>query len=87
LRHACLPQAVRTTTLAEIATGIPEHGAVCEPDRAAAIRRAIAAARPGDCVLVAGKGHEDYQEIGELRTPFSDAAVAREALAAWGDAR
>jgi UDP-N-acetylmuramoyl-L-alanyl-D-glutamate--2,6-diaminopimelate ligase len=73
--------------IAEIATGIPEHGAVCEPDRAAAIRRAIAAARPGDCVLVAGKGHEDYQEIGGLRTPFSDAAVAREALAAWGDAR
>jgi UDP-N-acetylmuramoyl-L-alanyl-D-glutamate--2,6-diaminopimelate ligase len=51
-----------------------------EPDRRAAIRRAVAEARRGDVVLIAGKGHEAYQEIGAVRQPFSDAAVAREAL-------
>jgi UDP-N-acetylmuramoyl-L-alanyl-D-glutamate--2,6-diaminopimelate ligase len=52
-----------------------------EPDRRAAILRAVAGARRGDIVLVAGKGHETYQEIRGARQPFSDAAVAREALA------
>ena len=51
-----------------------------EPDRRGAIRHAIATARRGDIVLVAGKGHEDYQEVRGVRRPFSDAAVAREAL-------
>ncbi len=52
-----------------------------EPDRRAAILRAVAEARRGDIVLIAGKGHEAYQEIRGVRHPFSDAAVAREALA------
>ena len=51
-------------------------------DRAEAIRAALAAAAPGDAVLIAGKGHEDYQLIGRERLPFSDAAVARRALEA-----
>ncbi|WP_439136252.1 hypothetical protein, partial [Pseudomaricurvus sp.] len=34
----------------------------------------------GDCVVIAGKGHEDYQQIGVKKLPFSDAAVARVAL-------
>ena len=51
-----------------------------EIDRAAAIRQAVQAACSGDVVLVAGKGHEDYQEISGVRTPFSDAAVAQAAL-------
>ena len=51
-----------------------------EPDRAAAIELAIAEARPGDMVLVAGKGHEDYQQIGDRKLPFSDAEVARRVL-------
>jgi len=72
--------------IAEIATGIPEHGATCEPDRGVAIRCAIGAARPGDCVLIAGKGHEGYQEANGVRTPFSDVEAAREALAALGGA-
>jgi UDP-N-acetylmuramoyl-L-alanyl-D-glutamate--2,6-diaminopimelate ligase len=52
-----------------------------EPDRRAAIERAVAEARRGDIVLIAGKGHEIYQEVSGTRHPFSDAAVAQEALA------
>ena len=51
-----------------------------EADRAAAITRAISQAKVGDVVLLAGKGHEDYQEIDGVRLPFSDAEVARRAL-------
>jgi UDP-N-acetylmuramoyl-L-alanyl-D-glutamate--2,6-diaminopimelate ligase len=51
------------------------------PDRREAIRAAIAAAGPGDIVLLAGKGHEDTQTIGDAVLPFSDAAVAAEELA------
>ncbi len=50
-------------------------------DRRAAIERAIAEAEPGDAVVVAGKGHEREQVIGDARLPFEDRAVAREALA------
>jgi UDP-N-acetylmuramoyl-L-alanyl-D-glutamate--2,6-diaminopimelate ligase len=53
-----------------------------EADRGQAVRRAVAEARRGDIVLLAGKGHEDYQEIRGVRLPFSDAVAAREALAA-----
>ncbi|MBE0612653.1 MAG: UDP-N-acetylmuramoyl-L-alanyl-D-glutamate--2,6-diaminopimelate ligase [Burkholderiales bacterium] len=52
-------------------------------DRREAIAAAIAAAAAGDVVLIAGKGHEDYQELEGRRIPFSDVAVAAEALAAW----
>ena len=51
-----------------------------EPDRAAAIHRAIAVAEPADIVLIAGKGHENYQEIQGVKHPFSDYAVAQQAL-------
>jgi UDP-N-acetylmuramoyl-L-alanyl-D-glutamate--2,6-diaminopimelate ligase len=50
-------------------------------DRRLAIERAIALARPDDVVVLAGKGHEKYQVIGEKEVPFDDADVAREALA------
>ena len=50
------------------------------PDRRAAIRAAVALARPGDLVLVAGKGHETYQEIKGVKTPFDDREELRAAL-------
>jgi UDP-N-acetylmuramoyl-L-alanyl-D-glutamate--2,6-diaminopimelate ligase len=56
-------------------------------DRRAAIERALRDARPGDTVLIAGKGHETGQEIGESVLPFDDRQVAREVLGAlspWG---
>ena len=51
-------------------------------DRRAAINRAIAEAQSGDVVLIAGKGHEDYQIIGTETVHFDDKEVARAALAA-----
>lgn len=56
------------------------QGFQVEPDRAVAINQAIASAQPGDIVLVAGKGHENYQEIQGVKHPFSDHAVAQLAL-------
>ncbi|WP_313073179.1 UDP-N-acetylmuramoyl-L-alanyl-D-glutamate--2,6-diaminopimelate ligase [Melaminivora sp.] len=52
-----------------------------EADRAAAIAQVVAAADARDVVLIAGKGHEDYQETAGVRLPFSDAEHARAALA------
>ena len=49
-------------------------------DRRAAISTALASARPGDTVLIAGKGHETYQEFGDCVVPFDDRAVARDLL-------
>jgi UDP-N-acetylmuramoyl-L-alanyl-D-glutamate--2,6-diaminopimelate ligase len=54
--------------------------AIVERDRAAAIARAIAAAGPNDIVLIAGKGHEPYQEIDGVQYPFDDTATARGVL-------
>jgi len=70
-----------------IAEGVRDAGNrhwLLELDRGKAIRQAVAAARPGDVVLLAGKGHEDYQEANGVRTPFSDAGEARAALAQRG---
>lgn len=53
-----------------------------EADRAAAIDRAISDAQPGDIVLIAGKGHEDYQDICGVKLPFDDCEVARRMLEA-----
>jgi UDP-N-acetylmuramoyl-L-alanyl-D-glutamate--2,6-diaminopimelate ligase len=52
-----------------------------EADRARAIEKIVAESAPEDVVLIAGKGHENYQEIAGRRLPFSDAAIARAAVA------
>ncbi len=66
----------------EIMAGAQGAAFEVELDRRAAIARAIDAARHGDVVLVAGKGHETTQTIGDRVTPFDDRAVARELLLA-----
>jgi len=69
--------------IADILEGVPgsrDELAVI-PDRRSAVRYAVAGARRGDIVLLAGKGHEAYQVIGGVRHPFSDAREARRALA------
>jgi UDP-N-acetylmuramoyl-L-alanyl-D-glutamate--2,6-diaminopimelate ligase len=55
-----------------------------EPDRAAAIARALKEAREGDLVILAGKGHETYQVLKDKTIPFDDRTVAREVLRGYG---
>jgi UDP-N-acetylmuramoyl-L-alanyl-D-glutamate--2,6-diaminopimelate ligase len=64
--------------LAEMSADAP--GALVEPDRRVAIELAVARAKPGDTVVVAGKGHETGQEAGGVVTHFDDREVLREAL-------
>lgn len=52
-------------------------------DRAQAIAYAVQNASAHDVVLIAGKGHEDYQEVAGVRHPFSDVERARQALQHW----
>ena len=70
-----------THIVAQIKTGCGEHEALTvELDRDAAIRGAIAQASVEDVVLVAGRGHETWQQLGERRVPLSDRAVVAAAL-------
>lgn len=66
--------------LDQIAQGLRSPAWLEELDRAAAIDAVVLAADPSDIVLVAGKGHEDYQEFADRRIAFNDMAVARAAL-------
>jgi len=69
--------------LGQMLVGLTNPGAaLVEPDRAAAIAMSAARAQAADVVLIAGKGHEDYQDIQGVKTPFSDLVHARQALAA-----
>ena len=54
-----------------------------ETDRRRAVALAVSQASADDVVLVAGKGHEDYQEVAGQRHPMDDRDLARQALAAW----
>lgn len=77
--------------IADILAGLPEDRRgvdtlVVESDRRSAIVNAVLTARPADTVLIAGKGHEDYQQVGESRLPFSDQAEVRLALQRRGGA-
>jgi UDP-N-acetylmuramoyl-L-alanyl-D-glutamate--2,6-diaminopimelate ligase len=64
--------------IAEVLTG--NDGLHVEPDRGRAIRMAIAMASTKDVVLVAGKGHENYQEVSGVKRPFNDALIVQQAL-------
>jgi len=66
--------------IADIAGGMKAAPQV-QPDRRRAIADAVANAEPGDVILLAGKGHEPYQEVAGVRHPFSDVDAARAALA------
>jgi UDP-N-acetylmuramoyl-L-alanyl-D-glutamate--2,6-diaminopimelate ligase len=64
-----------------IISGIKDHSHFTkEPDRRNAIMAAIESASSNDVVLIAGKGHEDYQEISGVRHPFSDRLIVQEIL-------
>jgi UDP-N-acetylmuramoyl-L-alanyl-D-glutamate--2,6-diaminopimelate ligase len=70
----------------DVLVGLRRKDTPClvEPDRAAAIRRAIEEARPGDILILAGKGHETYQVLKDRTIPFDDREVAREVLRSFG---
>lgn len=69
--------------IADICAGTGKVEVTIEQDRHRAIRLAVHGASVDDIVLVAGKGHEDYQEIAGVRHPFSDTHEVRAALASW----
>ena len=69
----------------EIEAGIERKNYRVEPDRRAAIAQALALAQPGDLVLLMGKGHEDYQIVGQTKHHFNDREVAEEILGRRGD--
>jgi len=71
----------------ERATTRPAHDLVVEPDRRVAIAAALRAARPGDVVVVAGKGHETTQTIGSTTVAFDDRDVVRDELGRLGGDR
>jgi UDP-N-acetylmuramyl-tripeptide synthetase len=75
------PAAIVAQIVAGVRESLPAGDFVVEIDRRAAIAGAIAAARPGDVVLIAGKGHEDYQIIGKTKQHFDDRQEAKQALA------
>jgi UDP-N-acetylmuramoyl-L-alanyl-D-glutamate--2,6-diaminopimelate ligase len=69
--------------IGEIATGLENpagDNVLIEPDRKEAIKTAVEIARKNDIVLIAGKGHEEYQTIGDRKIPFSDRETAKKAI-------
>jgi UDP-N-acetylmuramoyl-L-alanyl-D-glutamate--2,6-diaminopimelate ligase len=67
--------------ISQILLGLSHHQCVeVQADRARAIADTVAAAAPADVILLAGKGHEDYQEVAGVKHPFSDQAHAQAAL-------
>ncbi|HDK41462.1 MAG TPA: UDP-N-acetylmuramoyl-L-alanyl-D-glutamate--2,6-diaminopimelate ligase, partial [Nitrospirae bacterium] len=64
----------------DITRGIKKGEYIVRPDRAGAIREAVSMAGKGDTLLIAGKGHESYQEISGIKHPFSDKQVVKQAI-------
>ena len=78
------PDRIVEDVLAGVPAGQAAH-VVSEVDRDQAIRRTLDQAIPGEVVVIAGKGHEEYQIVGERRRAFDDRVVARAALGVQGD--
>jgi UDP-N-acetylmuramoyl-L-alanyl-D-glutamate--2,6-diaminopimelate ligase len=66
--------------LDEIAVGMEGHAYVRVVDRRQAIKRAIEMLEDGDCLLLAGKGHETYQVVGTQRLPFDEQVIVRDLI-------
>ena len=65
----------------DISSGITQNAHVMvEPDRAEAIRLAVSSMKQGDCLIIAGKGHENYQIIGKIKKPFDDMVQVRSSI-------
>ena len=73
----------------DIEAGMTEApaGYEVEPDRKEAIHKALQRVQPDDVLLIAGKGHEDYQDINGVKYPFDDREIAREFLRELGGVR
>jgi UDP-N-acetylmuramoyl-L-alanyl-D-glutamate--2,6-diaminopimelate ligase len=76
---------VRVENEKNFADASTSRGYIVEPDRRAAISIALRIATAGDAVLIAGKGHEDYQLVAGRVLPFDDRVVVREIAADLGD--
>jgi len=69
------------TIIDDISSGITDKAHVLvEPDRAEAIKLAVSSMKEGDCLIIAGKGHEDYQIIGKVKKPFDDMVHVRASI-------
>jgi UDP-N-acetylmuramoyl-L-alanyl-D-glutamate--2,6-diaminopimelate ligase len=75
------PLGLREYSLADLSGGFVEKGFIVQENRRQAIRLAVALAKPGDIILLAGKGHEDYQIIGTAKHHFDDREEAAKAFA------
>jgi UDP-N-acetylmuramoyl-L-alanyl-D-glutamate--2,6-diaminopimelate ligase len=74
------PTGLRHYEPASLSSAFDEKGFTVEPDRRKAIMLAVQTSRPGDTILIAGKGHETYQIIGKSKTAFDDRIIAAEAI-------
>jgi UDP-N-acetylmuramoyl-L-alanyl-D-glutamate--2,6-diaminopimelate ligase len=84
IRSGIQPLGIREYAVADLSRSFAEKGFVMVESRREAIRLAVRLARPGDIVLLAGKGHEEYQIIGTERFHFDDREEAADALRELG---
>lgn len=87
VRSGILPLGIREYATSDLSGGFPERGFLSVESRREAIRLAVGLAKPGDIVLIAGKGHEDYQIIGAEKHHFDDREEAARAFREQGAAR
>jgi UDP-N-acetylmuramoyl-L-alanyl-D-glutamate--2,6-diaminopimelate ligase len=80
IKRGIEPLGIREYSPAELAGGFDTKGFVMQENRREAIRMAVRVARPGDIILLAGKGHEDYQIIGTTKHHFDDCEEAAQAF-------